>query len=343
MCTAISFSTEDHYFGRNLDLEYSYQESVTITPRNYPFVFRNGKRLANHYAMIGMAYVVHDYPLYYDAVNEKGLGMAGLSFEGNAHYYSEDVEKENVTPFEFIPYILGKCATVDEAEEILTKINIVDKAFSKELPLSQLHWMISDKERSIVVETLSNGMRIYDNPTGVLTNNPPFRQQLFGLNNYMSLSKEMPVNTFAENIPLKVYSKGMGALGLPGDLSSMSRFVRAVFTKENSVCGTSEMESVSQFFHILGAVEQQRGLVHVVKDEERGTEMTVAGMATTDENHYEITVYSSCCNADKGIYYYKTYENSQITAVDMYKGNLDSQRLLSYPLLTGQQIKWQNR
>lgn len=338
MCTAISFSTEDHYFGRNLDLEYSYQESITITPRNYPFVFRNGERLANHYAMIGMAYVVDDYPLYYDAVNEKGLGMAGLSFEGNAHYYSEDAQKDNVTPFEFIPYILGKCATVDEAEEILTGVNIVNEAFSKDLPLSQLHWMISDKERSIVVETLSNGMRVYPNPTGVLTNNPPFRQQLFGLNNYMSLSKEMPTNTFAENIPLKVYSRGMGALGLPGDLSSMSRFVRAVFTKENSVCGNGEMESVSQFFHILGAVEQQRGLVHIVKEGQHSD-----GMTFTDNNDYEITIYSACCNSDKGIYYYKTYDNSQITAVDMHKGNLDSQRLSSYPLLTGQQIKWQNR
>ena len=324
MCTAISFSTEDHYFGRNLDLEYSYQETVTVTPRNYPFMFRNGEKQGNHYAMIGMAYVVDDYPLYYDAINEKGLGMAGLSFEGNAHYYAEVAGKENVTPFEFIPYILGRCTTVDEAEEKLSEVNIVDEAYSKDLPLSQLHWMISDKTRSIVVETLSNGMRIYENPTGVLTNNPPFRQHLFGLNNYMSLSKEMPVNTFAENIPLKVYSKGMGALGLPGDLSSMSRFVRAVFAKENSICGNSEMESVSQFFHILSAVEQQRGLVQV-------------------DDKYEITIYSSCCNTDKGIYYYKTYDNSQITAVDMHKGNLDSQRLLSYPLLSGQQIRWQNR
>lgn len=324
MCTAISFSTEDHYFGRNLDLEYSYQETVTVTPRNYPFMFRNGEKQGNHYAMIGMAYVVDDYPLYYDAINEKGLGMAGLSFEGNAHYYAEVAGKENVTPFEFIPYILGRCTTVDEAEEKLSEVNIVDEAYSKDLPLSQLHWMISDKTRSIVVETLSNGMRIYENPTGVLTNNPPFRQHLFGLNNYMSLSKEMPVNTFAENIPLKVYSKGMGALGLPGDLSSMSRFVRAVFAKENSICGNGEMESVSQFFHILSAVEQQRGLVQV-------------------DDKYEITIYSSCCNTDKGIYYYKTYDNSQITAVDMHKGNLDSQRLLSYPLLSGQQIRWQNR
>lgn len=338
MCTAISFSTEDHYFGRNLDLEYSYQESVTITPRNYPFVFRKVNRVNNHHAIIGMAYVVEEYPLYYDAINERGLGMAGLSFEGSACYYRDAPEKENVASFELIPYILGQCASVDEAEEMLTKVNIVDEAFDVDLPTSPLHWMISDKERSIVVETLSGGMRVYANPTGTLTNNPPFRQQLFGLNNYMSLSREMPVNSFSENIPLKVYSRGMGAMGMPGDLSSMSRFVRAVFTKENSICSKGEMESVSQFFHILSSVEQQRGLVHIVKDNENGN-----GLFSVNKEEYEITVYSSCCNSDKGIYYYKTYDNSQITAVDMYKENLDGQRLVSYPLLTGQQIKWQNR
>ncbi len=329
MCTAVSYVTEKHYFGRNLDLEYSYQESITITPRNFSFPFRKVEHLNNHYAIIGMAYVVDNYPLYYDAMNEKGLAMAGLSFEGNACYYKQDSNKENVTPFELIPYLLGQCTSVDEVEEMLTTVNVLDEDFNETLPLSPLHWMISDGKRSIVIETLENGMRIYENPTGVLTNNPPFRYQLFGLNNYMSLSKEQPVNSFAENLPLKIYSRGMGAIGLPGDLSSSSRFIRAVFTKENSVCGNSEMESVGQFFHILGAVEQQRGLVQLHNE--------------TEEPHYEITIYSSCCNVDKGIYYYKTYDNSQITAVDMYKENLDGQCLVTYPMLKGQQIKWQNR
>ena len=325
MCTVVSFSTADHYFGRNLDLEYSYQETVTITPRNYPFIFRKVESMPRHYAIIGMAYVVDDYPLYYDAINEKGLAMAGLSFEGNACYYEVSLEKQNVAPFELIPYLLGQCESVDEAEEILTEVNIVNIAYSKELPLSQLHWMISDAKRSIVVETLSNGMRIYENPTGVMTNNPPFRYQLFGLNNYMALSKEAPVKSFSENLVFDIYSRGMGAIGLPGDLSSASRFIRAVFTKENSVCGEEELESIGQFFHILGAVEQQKGLVHM------------------GDGRYEITIYSSCCNADKGIYYYKTYTNSQITAVDMHKENLDGQRLVSYPIITAQQIRWQNR
>ena len=84
MCTSISFKTKDHYFGRNLDLEYSYSDTVAITPRNYPFRFRKTKSFRNHYAIIGMGSVRGGYPLYYDAANEHGLGMAGLRFAGNA-------------------------------------------------------------------------------------------------------------------------------------------------------------------------------------------------------------------------------------------------------------------
>ena len=97
MCTAISFPTKDHYFGRNLDLEYSYDESVTITPRNFPFYFRHQKPLPTHYAMIGMAYIYEEYPLYYEATNEKGLSMAGLNFPENAEYQMYKEEMDNVT------------------------------------------------------------------------------------------------------------------------------------------------------------------------------------------------------------------------------------------------------
>lgn len=324
MCTAATYQTKDHYFGRNLDLEYSYEETVTITPRNYPFPFRKVPEIKSHYAMIGVAYVVGDYPLYYDATNEKGLSMAGLNFPGNADYKPYEEGKDNITPFEFIPWILGKCATVAEAKQALQSLNLVNIAFSEQLPLSTLHWIIADRESAITVESVKEGLRVYDNPVGVLTNNPPFDFQMFNLNNYIGLSTDAPSNRFSERIELHPYSRGMGALGLPGDLSSASRFVKACFTKLNSVSGDSESESVSQFFHILESVEQQRGCVYM------------------GEGKYELTIYSSCCNVDKGIYYYKTYENSQITGVDMYRENLDGNMPVSYPLVTGQHIFMQN-
>ena len=324
MCTAITYNTSDHYFGRNLDLEYSYKETVTITPRNYEFNFRKVGSINNHYAIIGMAYVENNFPLYYDAINEKGLGMAGLNFPGNADYKEIEEGKNNVAPFEFIPYILSQCSNIEEAKNLLKNMNIAKINFSDELPASPLHWIISDKEKSITVESVKDGLKIYDNPVGILTNNPTFDMQLFNLNNYMSLSTEQPINNFSKSLNLDTYSRGMGGMGLPGDLSSLSRFVKATFTKMNSKSGNSESESISQFFHILESVYQQRGLVHM------------------GEEKYEITIYSSCCNMDKGIYYYITYENSQITGIDMNKENLDSNELINFELIKGQQILMQN-
>ena len=324
MCTAATYKTKDFYFGRTLDYEFSYGDEVTITPRNYPFHFREKEELSSHYAIIGMAYVVENYPLYYDAINEKGLGMAGLNFVGNADYKEKVEGKDNITQFEFIPWVLGKCATVKEAKELIEKINLLNVPFNDKLPLAELHWIISDSEESITVESVKEGIKVYENPVGVLTNNPPFDKQMFALNNYMNLSVKSPENTFAKGLNLQEYSRGMGAIGLPGDLSSQSRFVRVAFTKMNSISGEGEKESVSQFFHILNSVDQQRGCCDL------------------GDGKYEITIYTSCCNTNKGIYYYTTYDNHQITAVDMHKENLEGNELVRYPLIKEEQIRIQN-
>lgn len=314
MCTAITYKTKDHYFGRNLDLEFSYEESVTVTPRNYPFHFRKMGDRQTHYAMIGMAFVQDNYPLYYDAVNEKGVGMAGLNFPQNACYKEEIPDKDNIAPFEFIPWVLCQCENLTQVRKLLENLNLAQIDYSDKLPASPLHWMISDREGSIVVESVKEGLRIYENPVEVLTNNPTFDYQMMNLNNYMHLSVEKPENHFSDHLQLDTYSRGMGALGLPGDLSSVSRFVRAAFVRNNSLSGQSEEESVSQFFHILSSVEQQRGCVHM------------------GDGLYEITIYSSCCNTNKGIYYYKTYDNWQIRSVSLYDTDVDGDQLFVHPL-----------
>ena len=323
MCTAITFKTNDFYFGRTLDIECSYNEEITITPRKYPFKFRHKSVRDNHYAIIGMAYVVDDFPLYYDAVNEKGLAMAGLNFVGNAVYESPMYNIDNVAQFELIPWILSQCASVSEARQKLKNLNITKTPFNDNLPVAELHWLIADENESITVESVSDGIKIYENPVGVLTNNPPFELQMHYLNNYMKLSPKSPSNEFSDKISLTTYSRGMGAIGMPGDLSSSSRFVRAAFTKLNSVSAEDEMSSVSQLFHILGSVEQVRGCCEV-------------------EDKYEITAYTSCINADKGVYYYTTYDNHQINAVYMKKDNLESDKLICYSLENKQKIHKQN-
>lgn len=324
MCTAATYTTKDFYFGRTLDYDFSYGDEITITPRNFPFELRDTGKLCSHYAMIGMAHVAEGCPLYYEAVNEKGLCMAGLNFVGNAVYFEPKEGKDNVAQFELIPWILGQCGSLAEARAMLQKTNITNTPFSDKLPVAQLHWIIADKSGAVTAESVAEGLKVYDNPVGVLTNNPTFDMQMFNLNNYMQLTAGDPKNTFAKGLELNRYCRGLGAVGLPGDLSSQSRFVRAAFVKMNSLSGDSEKESVSQFFHILNSVDQQRGC------------------CILEEGKCEITIYTCCCNADKGVYYYTAYDNHRITAVDMNKENLDSADLVRYTPVTEEQIFWQN-
>ena len=322
MCTAISFKTREHYFGRNLDLEYSLNESVVVMPRRFPLAFRHVPALDAHLAMIGTATIVDGYPLYYDATNESGLSIAALNFPGSAHYAPLNNVKSNVAPFELIPWLLSRCASTAQACTLLAQINLAAIPFSDALPLSALHFLISDAQKCIVLEPMPDGLHIHDNPCGVLTNNPPFDAQMHHLTRFMALSSRDPKNHLDPSLNLTPDSRGMGAIGLPGDLSSPSRFVRAVFMKANAQCGDSQEESITQFFHILDSVAHPRGSVWV-------------------EGRPEITVYSSCCTS-RGVYHYTTYENRQITAIDMRKENLEGSSLAAYPLIRRQQIRLQN-
>ncbi len=324
MCTALHFQTKDHYFGRNLDLDRFYQEEVCVMPRNFPWVFRQMGQMQTHYAMIGMASVIDGIPLFYEAANEYGLAMAGLNFPGNAWYFPLQEGKYNITPFEFIPWILGQCKTIEEAQKHLARLNLVDISFSDELPLSPLHWILSDKSRCLVIESMKDGLHIYENPVGVLTNNPPFPCHLANLQNYRHLRIDNAQVVREENPEYSTYCQGLGAVGLPGDVSSMSRFVRMAFGLEHSLCDPEESASVGQFFHLLSSVEMLRGI------------------CKTDADTWDITGYSACINTSRGLYYYTTYENRRISCVDMHRTDLDCCTLSRFPLAKNQSIHYQN-
>ena len=322
MCTCINFKTKDNYFGRTLDLEYRFNEKVVITPRNYRFELKNGEIINTKNSIIGMATVIDNYPLYAEATNEKGLSIAGLYFPKNACFFDEDKSKLNLTPYELIPYFLGLYSTVEEIKELICNLNITNIPFQKDLPITDLHWMISDGNKCIVVEQQKEGLKIYDNPIGVLTNNPPFSYHLMNINNYSNLTPYNEESRFSSEIDLEQYSQGMGAIGLPGDNSSSSRFIRAAFNKLNSSCNEDEESSVTQFFHILDSVTM------------------IQGTTITKESKNDITNYACCINTNKGIYYYKTYTNSQITAIKMTETEKNKKELSIYNLIEKQQINY---
>lgn len=324
MCTCINFKTKDNYFGRTMDLEYSFNEKVVITPRNYSLSLKSGKIFKTKYAFIGSAAIINDYPLYAEATNEKGLSIAGLRFQENAYYNEEKLGKINITFYELIPWILGNFSNIEELSHQLTNINITNIQFSKETPISPLHWMISDDKYCLVLEPMKEGLKVYYNSIGVLTNNPPFSYHITNINNYINLTPDTTDNRFCPKIDLSPYSLGMGAIGLPGDNSSTSRFVRSAFNKLNSVSEDDEESSISQFFHILDTVT------------------VVRGSTMTQDKKWNITTYSCCTNASKGIYYYKTYGNCQLTAIKLTEENKNSNKLSVYELEEHQQIRYIN-
>lgn len=318
MCTAIAYTNGSLYFGRTLDYERSFGEEIVFTPRNFPLAFRQVPDLDQHHAILGMAHVAEGYPLYYDAMNEKGLCMAGLNFVGFARYCGKG--QDQIAPFEFIPWVLGQCETVAQVRCLLTHTALTETDFSEALPAARLHWLIADASEAITVESTEDGLHVYDNPVAVLTNNPPFPEQLRHLGSFAHLSPLPQQNHFP--IDLKPISRGLGAVGLPGDLSSQSRFVRAAFTRLHSLC--PQCMALSQFFHIIGTVEQTLGCCRL----EDGTQ--------------EHTIYTSCCDTARGVYYYTTYGNRRITGIDMNREDLHGTVLRRYPLLTSEDILLQN-
>ena len=325
MCTCLTLKTDDFYFGRNLDLEYRFNESVVVTPRNYEFKLKNGDSFKTLYSIIGMATVMDDYPFYAEASNEEGLCMAGLYFPGNAFFFDPKENKVNIAPFELIPYFLGNYKSVKEIKKMISDLNITNIAYCENMPVTELHYMISDKDESIVIEQMKDGLHVYENKLGVLTNNPPFNYQLMNLNNYLNLSNRYPDNKFSDKLDLNPLGVGFGSIGLPGDNSPQSRFVRMTFNKFNSRCDGDLNSSVSQFFHLLDSVSMVQGTV------------------ITKANMEDITTYSCCINVTKGIYFYKTYNNNQLTAIKLNKENMNNDKLSVYPLIEEQQINYLNK
>ena len=303
MCTAIH---DGSLFGRTLDLELSYGESVIITPRNYHFDFLYAKLKSQAFAIIGMAHNYNGTPLYYDAMNETGLAAAALNFPDFAAYSEKKEEKINVASFELIPFILKCCNSLDEAKAMLRDINIVSDSIAPSLPTTPLHWIFADKTGSLVLESTADGIKIYDNLFGVLTNSPPFDFHTANLSNFLHLSPTSPQNTLCSTADIQPYSRGLGATGLPGDFSSASRFVRAVFCKSHTVTNTSYSHAVSRFFHIMDTVSLPLGCV------------------VTDEGKQVCTRYTSCADLSSGIYYFATYDSRRICGVDMRDFNLES-------------------
>ena len=318
MCTAIRLHGEPAFFGRNLDLEYHYNEEVIATPCGFDFNFRHTVAHGG-YSMLGVGIQLCGYPLYYDAVNEHGLAVAGLNFVSSARYRPPINGMINLAAFELIPYLLSCCKSVAEAKEVLPRVNLTADKFNSQLDAARLHFMLADKNCSLVAEPLDCGMRIYDNPYDVLTNEPPFDFHTQNLTLFRGMSAEEPDVRICESypererLPLYPLSRGLGGIGIPGDLSSPSRFIRAAFGRLCSQKSKSESGALSQLLHLLGSVAHVEGCVRV-------------------GDSFEKTVYTSAVNLNTGTYFVTTYGNPRPTAYHLSEGASASRGITCYPI-----------
>ncbi len=322
MCTAVTRHGRSHLFGRTLDVDRVYGEQVIITPSNFLLKFRNEGKYIKHYSIIGIGCVINGYPLYFDAVNEHGLAMAGLNFPQNAVYYEKKEGRWNVASFEFIPFVLGRSKDIREARKLLDKINITNDSFDEKTPSTPLHWIISDKSGSIVVESTDKGLDIYEDPFGVLTNNPPFLHHFKNMSDYMNITPKQPINNICPTAELSYYSLGLGAVGLPGDHSSKSRFVKAVFANENTSCQEDGEDDISSFFHVMDTVAVPRGCVQ------------------NDAGELHFTQYTSCADLDAKNYYFTTYNDRRIRAVSLKDEYKNEKKLICYSMDGREDMLW---
>ena len=265
MCTAFKYKT---YMGRNFDYEISLGEQIITIPAN---------EYDNKYAIIGICTgIVDDYPLLYDGMNEKGLCMAGLAFEGNAGY-----SENGIPAYDFILRILGKYESVTEF--IADKPTVSNEQY-KDIPNSDLHWFLCDSERAVIVESIDGEMRIHNALTEVLTNNPPYAQQLELMTNVFNLIGSYP------EPPLLQKTRGNETYGLLGDYTSYSRFSRVAYLKNNLEKADVEFNGLTQAFHLLASAEQVYGSAKV-------------------GDKFEYTIYSAVYDMDSGALVVRTYDD----------------------------------
>lgn len=299
MCTAINLKDikENNYFGRTMDFSYVLDPSIYVCPKNY--ILKNSfstVEIKNKYSFIGVGQNISKV-IFADGVNEKGVGVATLYFPKFATYdlpYTY-YNKYHIESLEMVNFLLGNCGSLEEAHNLLQNVSVVGVKDCVTNSIAPLHWIMTDRSgKSLVIENREDGMHILNNPIGVLSNSPDFKWHMLNLQNYMNLSTLQYEEANWGNLQLTPFGQGAGALGLPGDYTPPSRFVRAAFQKTHVTIPKDKKESMITFFHIMESVSIPKGIV------------------ITERGVSDYTQYTSFMDLQTCQYFFKTYDNSQI-------------------------------
>lgn len=304
MCTAINFLNQQHenVFGRTMDFHYILDPRLAVFPAGSTWENTLGRQLTDRYAVAGISRHFKNLYVLFDGVNEKGLAGGALYFKGYADFppFSQQSGKAQVPALDFLHYVLGLCASLDDLRELLADITLVGLQDKLTGTVAPLHWIFTDLSgKSLVVEQIKQGVNAYENPVGVLTNSPDFPWQMTNLRSYIGAAPEQTEQADWGGFRMEPFGQAAGTSVLPGGYTPPARFVRTAFQKLHMVQPETMQEAVIAGFHILEGVTLPNGVVK------------------TANGTFDYTQYTSMIDLPNKVYYFKTYENPQIIRVDL--------------------------
>lgn len=317
MCTALTLQSKqgETIFGRNMDFSYDIEPHLYIVPSGYQWRNSfNGSRITNRYRFIGIGQQIDSLLGFFDGVNEMGFAAAALYFAGYANYGSTPGADQNnaIASFDFLHYILGNCANVEELKRVVKQIRIVGVEDPVTKTVAPLHWIAVDRSGNcVVVEQTDRGMEVFHNPVGVLANSPDFTWHLTNLRNYMEASPYQEEEVFWGNYRLTPFGQAGGTQVLPGGYTSPERFVRTSYLKSFIPVPETANQAVVSCFHIMESV------------------MVPKGAVITNRNEYDYTRYTAFINTATCEYFFKTYDNIQVGTAGLFENEKPDVRLVN--------------
>lgn len=327
MCTSLTLMTTNQIntLARTMDFAFLLDPELICVPRKFLLESEVDQTpRAVKYAMMGIGRNLGTY-LFADGLNEAGLACASLYFPGYAEYSDAVIPgRINLAPHEIVGWLLTNFATLEEVKAGILQLNIVSTPLKMMNVITPLHWIITDKTgRTLVIEPMKEGIVIHDNPLGVMTNSPDFNWHLTNIRNYIGVSPNKTGSIQLNGLTFSPFGGGSGSVGLPGDYTPPSRFLRALFGREAINPMETEEECINAAFHILASVDIPKGSV------------------ITDEG-IDFTQYTACMVCNTGTYYFKTYDNNQIGRACLFNEDLEAKEPKVWEMMQKQQYRQLN-
>ena len=319
MCTGIRLKTENNtiVYGRTLEFGTEVKSNIIMIPRGYSFDSAaqksRGLSWKSKYAVVGANML--DVVGLVDGVNEKGLAGGLFYFPGCAEYQIVTTESDVIAPWELITWCLTMCETVADVKKLLPTIVVAPILFDAWNIVPPLHAVVHDAQgNSLVIEYNKGSLIMHDNPLGVITNAPYFDWHMLNLGNYSNLTKINAESLLLDDVTIAPFGQGSGMLGLPGDFTPPSRFIRAVFFSQSAKKAKTEYEGCKTAFRILDLFNISIGLIQENKDASAS---------------YDYTQWTAVTDLKNKRYYWHTYDNHQIQMVDLMSMDINGKDVLT--------------